>query len=150
MKQIILILAGLWLTAAPAQAADSVKITQPWARATVLSSRPAAAYVTLESAQGDRLVAADTPVADRVMIHAITTDNKDVKRMTPLDGLDLPAGKPVMLAPGGTHLMLMGLSDKLSEGTQIPVTLSFQSAGKLRVMFPVLGLASDGPAEDGK
>jgi copper(I)-binding protein len=52
----------------------------------------------------------------------------DVMRMRALERLDLPAGKPVALKPGGYHLMLQGLKAPLQPGTSIPVTLTFRTA----------------------
>ena len=92
----------------------AVAVTEPWARASITASRPAAAYMTLESRTGDRLTGISTPVADEVMVHAVREEN-GVNRMVHLPALDLPAGEPVTLAPGGMHVMLIGLSAKLVE-----------------------------------
>jgi copper(I)-binding protein len=52
--------------------------------------------------------------------------------MYPVDGVDLPAGKTVKLAPGGYHVMLMGLNAPLQAGRSIPVKLTFELADKKR------------------
>ena len=95
----------------PLAAHAEVVVTDPWARASILASRPGAAYVTAESDEDDRLIGASTPIADRVMIHAIETDANGIGRMVHRKTLDLPAGEAVDFAPGGMHLMLMGLSE---------------------------------------
>lgn len=147
MRTALLIAVILALSPLSAMAEDAVRINDPWARATILSSRPGAAYLTIESARDDRLLTVESPVADRVMIHA-TENNDDINRMVHLDALDLPAGEPVALAPGGTHLMLMGLNERLTEGARFPLTLRFERAGEVTVTVPVLGIATKGPAED--
>ncbi len=38
---------------------------------------------------------------------------------------------PVTLAPGGYHIMLMGLKQPLKEGDSFPVTLGFQGSGQV-------------------
>ena len=43
--------------------------------------------------------------------------------------LPIELAKPVMLAPGGYHIMLMGLKRTLEQGDRFPVTLSFVKAG---------------------
>jgi copper(I)-binding protein len=55
-----------------------------------------------------------------------------VMKMYPVDGVDLPAGKTVKLAPGGYHVMLMGLNAPLQAGRSIPVKLTFELADKKR------------------
>jgi len=37
----------------------------------------------------------------------------------------------VTLAPGGYHIMLMGLKQPLKEGDSFPVTLGFQGSGQV-------------------
>lgn len=44
-------------------------------------------------------------------------------------GLDLPAGEPVILAPGGYHLMLLDLAEPLELGSSFDLTLDFEIAG---------------------
>lgn len=133
----------------PATALAEVAVTDPWARASILASRPAAAYVTLQSTTGDRLVALTTPVADQVTIN-MEKEVNGVSRMEPLPTLDLPAGERVMMAPGGMHLMLMGLKDKLAEGSRFRLTLTFETAAPVTVEVPVLGIAATGPEVAGQ
>lgn len=139
-------IAVLMIAAAiPLSVAADVTVTNPWARASILASRPGAAYVTLSSDTGDRLLSASTPIAGPVLIHAAETDASGVSRMAHLQTLDLPAGETVTFAPGDMHLMLMGLVAKLEEGAQFPLTLTFESAGEVSVEVPVFGIAAIGP-----
>jgi periplasmic copper chaperone A len=146
MRKLIATVVVIWAVASPALAQETVRVFDAWARASVLASRPGAAYVTIESTSDDTLIGASTPVAKRVMIHAVEKDG-DVSRMKHVEALELPAGQQVTLAPGGMHLMLMGLQDKLSEGTAFPMTLSFEIAGEITVDVSVLGIAAEGPQE---
>lgn len=146
MKKLIAAIVTVWAVASPALAEESVRVFNAWARASVLASRPGAAYVTIESVSDDTLIGASTPVAKRVMIHAVEKDG-DVSRMKHVETPELPAGERITLAPGGMHLMLMGLQDKLSEGTTFPMTLSFENAGEITVEVSVLGIAAEGPRE---
>jgi len=140
----------LFLTAAciaafPAAALAEGGVSDPWARASILASRPGAAYLALRSDVDDRLLSATTPVADHVMIHASETGADAVTRMIHLVALDLEAGQTVRFAPGGMHLMLMGLAGKLEDGASFPLTLTFERAGAITVEVPVLGFAATGP-----
>lgn len=139
------VVAAALLMAVPSVSIAEVAVTDPWARASILASRPGAAYLSLTSDSGDRLLAATTPVADLVMIHAAATDANGVSRMVHVEVLDLAPGQTVTFAPGGMHLMLMDLEGKLDEGTRFPLTLTFETAGEMTVEVPVLGVAATGP-----
>lgn len=140
-----LIHATILLAVAPAFAAADVVVTAPWARASILANRPGAAYLSLTTDTGDRLLSVSSPVADQVMIHAVETRENGVARMVPLEALDLPAGETVVLGPGTMHLMLMQLEQKLVEDATLPLTLTFEIAGEITVEAPVLGIAAAGP-----
>ena len=135
------------LTLWPFLASAEVAISDGWARASILASRPATAYLTLTSNQSDQLVAIATPIAGNVTIHAVETGDHGVSRMVEIEALDLPSGEPVTLAPGSMHLMLMGLSEKLEEGTDLPLILTFASGARMEVSVPILGPGAMGPQE---
>ena len=146
MRKLTATVAVAVVIATPALAEESIRVFDAWARATILASRLGAAYVTVESATEDQLLGVATPVAGQVMVQAVEKDG-DINRMKHIETLDLPAGERITLAPGGMHLMLMGLQDKLSEGTTLPMTLSFENAGEITVEGSVLGIAAEGPRE---
>jgi copper(I)-binding protein len=139
-----LFLAAACIATFPAAALAEVVVSDPWARASILTSRPGAAYLTLHSDADDRLLSATTPVADHVMIHASERGADSVTRMIHLDALDLEAGQTVRFAPGGMHLMLLGLAGKLDDGASFWLTLTFEQAGAITVEVPVLGVAASG------
>ena len=130
--------AALALAAAPlcsAHAAD-VEAVRPW-------SRPAAAggngvgYVTLVNhGKADVLTGAQTPLAERVEMHASSMAG-GVMRMAPEARVPVPADGQVSFAPGGRHLMLIGLKRPLKLGDKVPATLKFASGASLRVKFVV-------------
>ena len=45
------------------------------------------------------------------------------------DGYELPAGGSVELAPGGKHVMFIGLYEKLEVGQVVTVELEFEKSG---------------------
>ena len=66
-------------------------------------------------------------------------------KMRPLPGLMIPAGARVTLAPGGTHVMLMGLKQPLAAGSSIQLDLKFRKSGERHVEAVVRPAAgSDG------
>lgn len=146
---ILPVLAAL-AVALPLAAHGEVTVSDPWARASVLASRPAAAYLTLVSDGDDQLIEASSPVAAEIMVHSTEMDDAGLSRMRHVKTVDLPAGEAVTFAPGGMHLMLTGLSRKLAEGTTFPLTLRFETAEEITVDVPVLGAGASGPEVSGK
>ena len=146
VPRLVILLATFFVSAAQAE----VSISDPWARASILESRPGVAYLTIESAISDRLMQVSTPVAEKVMIHETKTGADGVSQMHHIMALELPAGKEVLLAPGGLHLMLMGIVAKLEEGTSFPMTLEFENAGEVEIEVQVLNAAAMGPNETGQ
>ncbi len=113
-------------------------IDHPMSFATAATARTGAGYVVITNTgeTDDRLLAAraDFP---RVEVHEIV-EVDDVMSMQHLEsGLVIPAGETVTLQPGGSHVMLMGLSAPFEVGDEIPITLVFEQAGEIEVMFNV-------------
>ena len=52
-------------------------------------------------------------------------------------GLVIAAGDSVTLAPGGLHIMLMGLTTDLAPGTQHEMILVFEKAGDIELSATV-------------
>ena len=107
-------------------------------------SRPAAAgttgagFMTIDNRgrRAEALVRVESPLARQVEIHRSTMSG-GVMSMSPMGRLDVPAGGSATLAPGGSHLMLMGLSKAVRPGDHIPATLTFASGTTLSVDFEV-------------
>src|SRR3989442_1741534 len=129
--------------AAMAQSSQ-VELKDAWARATPGKGENGAAYLTIVSPGGDRLVSVSTRVAKKAELHTMTTEG-GVMKMRPLAGLDVPAGEPVTLKPGGAHIMLMGLNQPLQAGQSFPLTLAFEKAGQREVTVAVEKPGAMGP-----
>ena len=148
MKNFIrLILLTTHLFIASHVAAQTITISNAWARATVQGQKATGAFMTVTSKENSKLVAASTPVAGIVEIHEMKMD-KDVMKMSALpNGLDLPAGKSVDLKPGGFHIMLMDLKMPLTKDFAVPLTLTFQDAtGKKTQQLVQIPISNQAPA----
>jgi hypothetical protein len=107
-----------------------VTVLDPWVRGTVEGQTSTAAYMTLRSDTGARLVSVTSPVAARCSVHEMTMTG-NLMRMRALDSLPLPPGGTVELQEGHDHVMLEGLSRPLKEGETVRLTLTFvDAAGK--------------------
>jgi len=90
-----------------------------------------------DGADADRLISVESPAAARVELHEMTMEN-DVMKMRKLDeGIAVPAGETVELTSGGLHLMFMDVVKPFAEGDAVPLTLTFEKAGKVDYVLPV-------------
>ena len=125
------------LLLAAASDAPSFRIDHPWARASAGAAKNGAAYLTITGKGApDRLTAVESPAADKVQLHE-SIDDKGVMKMRPVPALALEPGKTVTLAPGGYHIMMMGLKAPLKAGDTFPMTLRFEHAPPLTVSVTV-------------
>lgn len=131
----------------PVAALAQTTVKDPWVRGTVPAQKASGAFMQLISAAGGKLVGASSPVAGVVEIHEMALEG-NVMRMRAVPTLELPAGKPVELKPGGYHVMLMDLKQQLKPGETVPLTLTVEGKdGKretLEVQAPVKPLATPG------
>jgi periplasmic copper chaperone A len=113
-------------------------IGHPWSRALPPVATTGVAYlkVTNQGDAEDVLLSAESPIADKVEIHTHIKDG-DLMKMRQLDELVIPAGGEQTLAPGGHHLMLMGLKRVPAVGERFPLTLHFKQAGTVEVEVAV-------------
>jgi uncharacterized protein YcnI/copper(I)-binding protein len=133
--------------ATPVYRAGSLRIEQPWARATPTGARVAGGYlrITNEGKTADRLIGGSFPLAGRVEIHEMTMIG-GIMRMRPLDpGLDIAPGASVELKPGGYHIMFMDLKDGLKAGQSVTGTLVFEKAGTVEVTFTIAPIGAQTP-----
>jgi copper(I)-binding protein len=111
---------------------------RPWVRASAPGQKNGAGYVQIQnkSTQTDRLISATTANVGRVELHTIINEN-GVAKMRQVQGIDVPAGASATLAPGGFHIMFMGLNAPFKAGEIVPVTLRFEKAGEVNVNFEI-------------
>jgi copper(I)-binding protein len=136
---------------APMQAEDvkagDLVIIRPWTRATPGGAKVAGGYLTIENkgSAPDRLMSGSTNVAKKIEIHEMAV-NDGVMTMRPNDdGLVIEPGTTVKLAPGGYHLMFLELNSPFKQGDTVAVTLKFEKAGDVEVLFDVQGVGAQGP-----
>lgn len=121
-----------------------LRIGHPWTRAAGANTN-GAGYMTLRNtgARPDKLIAAATPLARTVELHTHIREG-EVMRMRPVADIPVPAGQTVRLRPGGLHVMLIGLTEPLRQGAEVPLTLRFEQAGEVRITLEVQAAGSPG------
>ena len=105
--------------------ACAADVGDAWARSTVKGQTASVVYFTVTSATPARLVGASSPAAAVVQVHEMSMQGTTMK-MRPVEALELPAGKPVELKPGGPHVMLMDLRQSLTSGDRVPLILRIE------------------------
>lgn len=137
-----------WLPATPATAAN-VAVCKPWARASVGTTRPGVAYLTLENTGAAPIVltGVETPVATRPELHESVVEDGRAE-MRRVKELRIAPGESVTLAPGGLHVMLIDLQGPLEEGRRFELTLRFDDGTSRTVTVPILSIGARGPGED--
>ncbi|MFM1978694.1 MAG: hypothetical protein RLZZ151_1209 [Pseudomonadota bacterium] len=124
---------------------DSIEIKNQWVRASNDGQDVSAAYMTIVSNEDTSLIAIDSDVADVIEIHSMSMEN-GVMKMRMLDTLDLIAGKPTELSPGGFHLMLFDLKKPLTAGKEAHFTLHFKNkAGQEKTISVTSPIKAEAP-----
>lgn len=164
MKRLNLLLVGvgiLFLSAACSGNNKGIEIQDAWIRAAsrqpTMEAQPmdqtgesgseqmenmagsnSAAYLIIKnnSSQPDRLLNARSEFARSTELH-VSQENNGVMTMRPVDGVDVPAGGTVELKPGSYHIMLVDISQNLTPGEVLKLSLEFENAGEIEVQAEV-------------
>jgi periplasmic copper chaperone A len=122
------LVAALLSLAAVAGQNTALEFENVWVRALPPFQPNTAAYLTLIN-RGEvavAIVGASSNVANKVELH--TTRKVDgLMRMEQLQALAVAPGERVELAPGGTHLMLLGLAYMPAPGDDVRLCLQLAS-----------------------
>ena len=149
MKPLVCLFA-LALSLAPSFAQNiklgGLTIENAWARATPKGSEVGAGYLTIrnDGAVADRLTADSTDFA-KVQMHEMKMSSGIMQMRELNDGMEIPAHGVVKFAPGGNHLMFVGLKSPLMKGETVHATLTFAHAGSATVEMPIQGAGASDP-----
>ena len=135
-----LIAAALMLPACFANAhqytVGALEIAHPWSQELPPNAPTVAAYFIIKNTgdTADRLLSADTPIAEKAEIHEHVMQG-DLMKMQHVPAVDIPAGGTVTFAPMAYHVMLFNPKDRnlLRDGKRFPLTLHFEKAGDVLV-----------------
>lgn len=120
------------LFAAPAFAHDGVHIENAYARTNGGIGASGAVFmeITNHADVNDRLISAESDVADKVELHTHKASADGVMQMMAVpEGFPIDALMSHALARGGDHVMMMGLKKDLKDGDMLHLTLTFEQAG---------------------
>lgn len=114
---------------------DGLAVWDVWARA----GKPNAAVfmkIKNDGAKERKIIAAKVDGMPRVELHDHIWEG-DVMKMRKVDHLLIPAGGTIELMPGGKHVMLFDVGDKLQEGSSFKLTLETDNGQSLFLDVPV-------------
>jgi len=126
-----------------------IHISTPYIRVVPASAELASGYMDIhnQGAEADQLLEVRSALTERIEIHEMRIEN-EVMRMRPLpEGLALPAGEVVSLAPGGYHLMIFEPSTPLIKGEKLSLELRFAKAGTIEVLFDIKDIVARGATQ---
>lgn len=129
-----------------------VMISDPYARETPPNAQVGGAYMTIMNhGPATRLTGARSDAAERVQIHNHTVDAAGVMRMREVeDGVAIAKHETVTFAPGGLHIMLMGLTEPLRKGETLDITLEFEDGSTIDLTTPVKSISATGAMKPDK
>lgn len=153
---LVVSLVGLVLAACGSTAGPSIQVQDVWARPAMAmigsgetsgtdmsqgqeAGQPmagtGAVFMRLvnEGGEADRLVGGATDVARVVEIHETVMEGDVMKMRMLAEGLEVPAKGEVLLEPGSTHVMLIGLQHDLQVGDSFTLDLQFEKSGTIQV-----------------
>jgi periplasmic copper chaperone A len=122
----------------------SLEIGHPWARATPPTAPTGGGFLTVTNTgtTPDRLISVKSAAAETVQVHEMKMEGNVMRMREISGGLEIAPGATVTLAPGGLHIMMMGLKAPLKQGDKVPVTLVFEKAGSINVELAVVALGA--------
>ena len=128
-------------------AAGDITVTGAFSRAMLPSAPVGGGYMTITNVGStpDRLVGATTEATDQVEFHDSKITDGMMEMTAMPEGIEIPAGGSVTLAPGGLHMMFIGPKAGFKEGVGVAVVLKFERAGELSVELSVGPIAADAP-----
>jgi periplasmic copper chaperone A len=134
-------LAGIGCTAllaSLAAGACDLKVESAWIRTAPASATTLAAYAVLRNTGTSLLNITETsaPSMQMAMLHETSIVN-GVAQMRMLASLSIPAGANVVLAPGGKHIMLMGMKSVPKQGDHVTIVFTDSLGCATRAEFSV-------------
>ena len=126
-------------------------VKDAWARPALAGNNSAIYFVIENSGEADTLLSAATDAATTVEMHmsmAVEEEQNtehnmegmsqgEVMTMVRQENVSIPRRGEVTFAPGGLHVMLVGVSSDLAVDDTIELTLTFEKAGTMTLQVPV-------------
>jgi copper(I)-binding protein len=140
MKTFSLLLAGL--LSLPLAAAE-LSVDEGYLRATPPGQMMSAAFMTLSNDSDKTITLTGGTSKDVASIeihnHAMVDGVMSMQR---IEGLKIDAGEKVELAPGGLHVMLIGLKKSLVDGENFTFDIVFKDGSTQTLKLPIKSIVN--------
>lgn len=113
-----------------------IAVADAWVRSTADIGSTGAAYFTLcnNGPAPITLNAITASIASTAEIHETTRRDDGVVSMKPISALVVAPGTSVALKPGGTHVMLVSVTESVTDGDQVQLTLAFSDGTSVETL----------------
>ena len=124
----LIVCLGMGVTVVSACDTHSLNVSEATIKLPPVNAHNAAAYMQITNPTDApmTIVAIKTDIAEKNELHESRVID-GVASMQEIHKLVIESKSTVSLAPGGLHIMLIGLKDPIKAGQSIPVTLEFES-----------------------
>lgn len=120
---------------------SGVTVSDAWVREVPPGIETTALYMKISnnSSENEKLLSIESELADNAEIHETSVNKDGISRMRQIQTVEIPASGSVSMKPGGIHVMLIGLKDRIENGQDIKVVLKFQNTGTREITAKVKG-----------
>ena len=126
----------------PHTMAESVSISDSWARATFALAKTGAAYFSASNTSNSAIVIESVSLAAEIAMtaefHTTVMKNEMMQMQELSEGVKIKSSETVEFSPGGKHIMIMGLEGPLQKGKSIVITLHFEDGSSKDQLFPII------------
>ena len=142
MRRLALTAFAALTLSAPAVAGDyrlgGITVQRPWTRPAAAGMNGVGYFtVTNTGPKPIKLVSIESPAARSITLHQSLMQNGVSSMRAVTGGVAIAPGAKVGFAPGGYHLMLLGLTNAQTLGGKVPVTLVFERGLKVKIDLSV-------------
>jgi len=129
--------------------AGNLELIHPHIRASMGQSPTTAGYLTIlnNGKTADRLLSVSCACAASVTVHEMKMTGS-MASMKVVPSVEIPAGGKVTFAPGGLHLMVMGLKAPIKAGDRVEMVLTFEKTGAVKTPFEAADRPASPPMSD--
>ncbi len=123
---------------------SALEFSEGFVRGLPPTQKNTAAFFTVNNSTASdwTITVVTSSAAERIEIHRHEHSN-GMMAMRKLESITVEAGSSLEFAPGGLHLMLMGLSSPLREGDRVRLNFTSADGDTVATEFPVVSVVNE-------